>query len=787
MQLVPEKFRNLWNAEEIRVVILASLLLQIFLISLSLLRKRHRNMLLSFLLWISYLGADYVAILALGNLLSEQTEASDANRNGQLRAFWAPFLLLHLGGPDTITSYSLEDNELWLRHLLGLVLEVVVAILVFLESLPSPHLWKAAIVVFAAGILKYVERTWALWSASMDRLRQSMFTDPDPGPNYVRFKQEYRSRERAGLQPKIEILKERPSLLPQGEVTEIRQEHIILWGYRFFRTSKRLVVDLMLSFQDRIDSQNFFLQRTAKEAFQVVEVELSFLHDILHTKATHVHTVGGRVRRVFSLTMAAVALVLFHLSGKHGFNEADVMITYVLLVAALGLEAVAIVVLLVSDWTIVALQERNKFERPYITCLSELLDKLAGAIVKFRGRISKNCESWWSNSTRHYSLIRICLRRPIHKQIQRIMESLRLKELWDIWQYVEHDEISDDLKELIFQQLKDKASCAEGETTSYKRMQACRGEWILREMGYPELEWSVKKEFDESILLWHIATYLCYQTDPTAVKVTEEVNRHSRKKQLIKWLRHCIVPCLRCRTQQASGTGASKANPDHREPSKRISEYMMYLVVFEPFMLPAGIGKIRFQDTCAEAMKFFNDKKSDIEEAERVLNREHLTKAEASPNPTPSIEQGASATPPRDQRKRRHLSPTREKAASGALLKVQTTFKPIEVKGDRSKSVLFDACTLAKEIIGDDTKEKKSKGHLELEEAWKKKWTIINGVWVEMLCFAAGKCNQYFHAKQLSQGGELLTHVWLLMIHMGIARQYRIETGHARALLLVDE
>ncbi|THU50743.1 hypothetical protein C4D60_Mb06t23530 [Musa balbisiana] len=751
MQLIPEKFRNLWNAGEIRGVILASLLLQILLISLSLLRKRRCNMLLSLLLWTSYLGADYVAILALGNLLSEQTEASDANSNGQLRAFWAPFLLLHLGGPDTITSYSLEDNELWLRHLLGLVLEVAVAILVFLESLPSPHLWKAAIVVFASGILKYAERTWALWSASMDRLRQSMLTEPDPGPNYVRFKQEYQSRRRAGLQPKIETLKERPSLLHQDEVKEISQQKIILWGYRFFRTSKRLVVDLMLSFQDRIDSQNFFLQRSAKEAFQVVEVELSFLHDILHTKAIHVHTVGGRVIRVFSLTMAAVALVLFHLSGKHGFNEADVMITYVLLVAALGLEAVAIVVLLFSDWTIVALQERNKFRRPYITRLSKLSDKLAAVIVTFRGWISKNCKSWWSNSTRQYSLIRICLRRPIPKKIQKIMECLRLKELWDFWQYVEHNEISDDLKELIFQQLKDKAFCAEGEVTSYKRMQACRGEWILREMGYPALEWSVKTEFDESILLWHIATYLCYQTDPTAVKATEEVNRHSR------------------------------------ETSQRISEYMMYLVVFEPFMLPAGIGKIRFQDTCAEAMKFFNDKKREIEEAERDLIQEHPIKAEASPNLTPRREQGASATPPWDQRKRKHQSQTREKAASGALLEVKTTFAPIEVKGDRSKSVLFDACKLANEIIGEDTKEKKPKGHLELEEAWKKKWTIINGVWVEMLCFAAGKCNQYFHAKQLSQGGELLTHVWLLMIHMGIARQYRIETGHARALLVVDE
>ncbi|URE22915.1 hypothetical protein MUK42_35373 [Musa troglodytarum] len=117
MKIIPTKIRKLWSAEEIRILVLLSLGLQIVLIFVSLFRKRCQNRLLSFILWTSYLGADYVANLALGNLLNDQTEASEQNINGDLTAFWAPFLLLHLGGPDTITSYSREDNELWLRHL----------------------------------------------------------------------------------------------------------------------------------------------------------------------------------------------------------------------------------------------------------------------------------------------------------------------------------------------------------------------------------------------------------------------------------------------------------------------------------------------------------------------------------------------------------------------------------------------------------------------------------------------------------------------------------------------
>ncbi|URD74288.1 hypothetical protein MUK42_35374 [Musa troglodytarum] len=68
-------------------------------------------------------------------------------------AFWSPFLLLHLGGPDTITAFALEDNELWMRHLMGLVFQVAVAFYVFVDSLPETRLTAPAAMMFLAGIL----------------------------------------------------------------------------------------------------------------------------------------------------------------------------------------------------------------------------------------------------------------------------------------------------------------------------------------------------------------------------------------------------------------------------------------------------------------------------------------------------------------------------------------------------------------------------------------------------------------------------------------------------------
>lgn len=43
-----------------------------------------------------------------------------------------------------------------------------------------------------------------------------------------------------------------------------------------------------------------------------------------------------------------------------------------------------------------------------------------------------------------------------------------------------------------------------------------------------------------------------------------------------------------------------------------------------------------------------------------------------------------------------------------------------------------------------------------------KMWDVIRDVWVEMLCFSAGRCRGYLHAKILGSG------VWLLLSHAGM-------------------
>nr|GEY43908.1 hypothetical protein CTI12_AA564490 [Tanacetum cinerariifolium] len=76
------------------------------------------------------------------------------------------------------------------------------------------------------------------------------------------------------------------------------------------------------------------------------------------------------------------------------------------------------------------------------------------------------------------------------------------------------------------------------------------------------------------------------------------------------------------------------------------------------------------------------------------------------------------------------------------LLQVDCTeVWPKEVKGDRSKSALFEGCRLASSL-----KEMK-RGDM---------WKITSQVWIEMLAYAATHCRGFHHAQQLQKGATEL-------------------------------
>ncbi|GJT79153.1 hypothetical protein Tco_1053495 [Tanacetum coccineum] len=157
-QVVPDDVKHMWNEWALRGLIVISLVSQITLSLLGNVRKYNPRTRVRMALWFAYLLALAVASSALGvitrtaldvcnNTSHFSSEDTYKQNTSQLMSFWAPFLLLHLGGPDSITAFALEDNELSLRHL--------------------------------CGFIKCFERIKALRLANTKNLRDSMLGPPD--------------------------------------------------------------------------------------------------------------------------------------------------------------------------------------------------------------------------------------------------------------------------------------------------------------------------------------------------------------------------------------------------------------------------------------------------------------------------------------------------------------------------------------------------------------------------------------------------------------------------------
>ena len=127
-------------------------------------------MLLWFGLWAAYQVAEIAAASAIGSL---SLCGSDASAEEQVViAFWAPFLLLHLGGPDTMTAYALEDNTMSLRKLAEMVFHIWGAFYVQykyiyrLRSRSWTLLATASAIMLLVGAVRYAERSYALWKSN---------------------------------------------------------------------------------------------------------------------------------------------------------------------------------------------------------------------------------------------------------------------------------------------------------------------------------------------------------------------------------------------------------------------------------------------------------------------------------------------------------------------------------------------------------------------------------------------------------------------------------------------
>ncbi|CAD5334028.1 unnamed protein product [Arabidopsis thaliana] len=776
VDVIPKHIKDAWDRWNIRGTIFLSLTLQAFLICFSPLRKRTPRRHLIIVIWSSYLLADWSANFAVGLISKNQgkdLKPDDPPQDKKLMALWAPFLLLHLGGPDTITAFALEDNALWLRHVFGLVFQAIAGVYVVLQSLPN-SLWVTILLVFISGTIKYLERTTALYSASLDKFRDSMIQGPDPGPNYAKLMEEYKAKKEAKLPTKIILIDEpdkehrpkkleHPSLASETKRKELTHLEIAQYAYKFFNTFKGLVVNLIFSFRERDQSIEIFENlEDPEEALRIIEIELGFLYDALFTKNAVLHTVLGTVSRVVASGSLVAAFIIFHKISNKGrdFHGADVVITYILFAVGLVLDFISILLFLFSDWTCAALSslkddpdEPLSWKDRFFNWLLEfrkLRWKMQECHNKGEHKCTKEGEKpCIKEGDDKCSMVHVhhMLTTPFffRRWIRSIVDTLSrnhpwarctiyplyilflfhipnfIKYLWNV--LIEFLGIPDALD------LVEKTLFVHGEPMT-KELWKFIFEELKNKSKYGDSPENAKR-ISLARGEWALRDNL--PEDAEREKLVRYVTKVDYDQSLLMW--HIATEfCYQEHKKETIPEGYDEQckHYSNREFSKIISDYMMYLLILQPSLMSevAGIGKIRFRDTLAETDKFF--------ERKRIYN-------------------------------------VGVNLATEYILDVNSEIEPVDVKGDRSKSVLFDASRLAKDL----TRMEKTHN--------KDKWEILSKVWVELLCYAACHCDSTAHVEQLSRGGELINFVWLLMAHFGLTNQFQINKGDARAKLIIGK
>ena len=535
---------------------------------------------------------------------------------------------------------------------------------------------------------------------------------------------------------------------------------MVTYAYSYFQIFKGLIVDLTLSFRERNESRIFFQLRTAEDALKVIDLELNFIYEAFYTKVVAVHSVAGYIFRVLSILFVLVALIFFYSLDKHGFVDIDVKVTYTLLYGAIFLDLIALIMLFFSDWTIASMHTnwaKWQFGKCYMKLAETFLHvkRIRWSYGSRSGKSELNTPRLlrrWSESVSCFNLIVYCLKhRPcenigiFRRWINKILYKYGLSDLVNDFfcaEKIATKKLPQRLWEYIFEDLLEKSKDAADDAETTEKIYSARGAYAIQE-GYLESDYhNITRDYidnlfyDESLLLWHVATELCFQKEEKdsanegdnygssclCLCIFDKLIRSTDK--IYRWLYGL------CSQKGKDKAAANKEaiSDDDRSLSKFLSDYMMYLLVKEPKLMSAvaGMWKLRYWDTCAETVNFFGRR---------------------------GIKQ--------DQRKACH-----------AILSVNTEVGPVWIKGDRSKSVLFDACMLAKELN-------------KLEE--KERWKIIIKVWVEMLSYAASHCRPETHAQQVSKGGQLISFVWLLMAHFGLGEQFKIKESRTTTRLIVGK
>ncbi|CAO2164098.1 unnamed protein product [Urochloa humidicola] len=553
-----------WEEWQLRILVLGSLAIQLYLAFIAPFRKlTGLNYLNRLLIWVSYLGGDALAIYALATLFNRQKrlqhDASSSVMNGShdLEVLWAPILLMHLGGRMTISAYNMEDNELWLRHVGIAISQVTVTVYVFWTTWsPSAdkRLLVAAIVLFILGIVRCFEKPLALKRASFNNL-VTYFVPASMT--------EISTNKEVELEKYIQDAKfcyVQSNNNQQDDSAPTLQEADNL----FHTAPNKLFVDYAYAYNDRLRKLKSWRLLDEESAFKMLREGLSKTFDLVYTKiwrhgneeswarssSTFVDKLSVILMGI-TMTFPVASIVLFQISHKEAYRGIDIKVTYILLYITYFSELISVPARL----RISSFQRSGSLFSQFSTILLRLVRLPPFPFVKVQ----------------QHNLIGV-LDVKRNSFVASIAECGECCDCQDLLQqrWFGRNQLfrnGEDITRLIITHAEDAWINRIEDVESYWNLCDSRGHWTLernqcQEMG---ILWdSLEKPFDQSVVLWHLATDLCF---------------------------HCM--------------GAS-VDPEPASWCTFISNYMMYLLCANTEMLLPGSRTSLFKEACKQLNAILN-------------------------------------------------------------------------------------------------------------------------------------------------------------------------------------
>ncbi|VAI12418.1 unnamed protein product [Triticum turgidum subsp. durum] len=544
---------------QVEALVLAAAVLLLFQLILCSCRRQSSNAFIQAGAWVSYTMSFPLVTYTLGMMQTSPVK-------NVLYPVWAVSLFLVAGCTNAVTSYDLDDNKQWKKHLFEVfqyaLYSAINIKLLFPYSTAEVFNLKAKyfksmsitpviVILNLIVLLTNFVKVISCWRVGVDFsskrvaefMRKQAREDRPSVFNPVAM-EGYRYPIRCGRHKSItidEVWKLDSTLFRSGASTKLKDSCL---SYALFKLLRRQYHGMECAEAGLPETRDFVLKglllteddHQIERAFRIVEVELGFYHDYLFTKYI---IIRKREKLFFAMLLVRILLIsiVLHYVTRNSLavmtaaaiievqtKTVDTIITVLVLTIILMVEVLQAAFYLASDWAKVTLTKRYLSNQCYRgnACLEKIIVFIS-KVTMFR---------YWANQIGQSSVISD--NKYFDRHLQYVIESpphslAMLFSSFSLGKRTTRVSICSPVKRAISRSIKMSKDPLTNGKSSLDHNGVLRGfSWALNGQTQTEI-----------MLIWHIATEYCNIAQPNTTETGEVQDMKCHREVAVRLSRYC--------------------------------------------------------------------------------------------------------------------------------------------------------------------------------------------------------------------------------------------------------